>query len=314
MNKKQLAMLSWVVIAIYAMVTILRRSIAPNLLPVPISTALVTFLPLIFLFVHGSLHYRLRDLLVFAVITLVVSNLFENLSVLTGFPFGHYYYPDTLGPKVFLVPVLIGPAYLGTGYLAWTIARVISGAAHSRLSGHLTFTIPLLAALMMVSWDLSFDPFFSTINHGWIWVDGGSYFGVPFSNFLGWLLTTFVFFQMFALYLKGRPHSQSSAEQPSRIKDLPAILFYGLIAAGFLLNSLTIKMSGTITDPAGMVWRLQDIYTVTGLIAIFTIGAFTILGLVKLTEVAPEVQALPAEITSRSATLYSLDQLDSAMK
>ncbi|MGD8404982.1 MAG: carotenoid biosynthesis protein [Anaerolineales bacterium] len=105
----------------YASVTIVRRSFAPNLLPAPIVTALATFIPLIFLFVHGSLNYRLRDLLVFSAITLVVSNIFENMSVLTGFPFGHYYYTDNLGPKVFLVPVLIGPAYLGNRYLTWRL-------------------------------------------------------------------------------------------------------------------------------------------------------------------------------------------------
>jgi putative membrane protein len=256
--------------------------------------------------VHGSLSYRLRDLLVFALITLVVSNIFENMSVLTGFPFGHYYYTDNLGPKVFLVPVLIGPAYLGTGYLAWTIARVISDATHSRLSGHLTFTVPLLAAFMMVSWDLSFDPIYSTINHAWIWLDGGSYFGVPFSNFLGWLLTTFVFFQLFALYLRGRPNVQTTHQQPLRIHSLQAVLFYGLIAAGYLVHSLTQAMSGTITDPAGMVWRLQDIYAVTGLIAIFTMGVFTILGLMKLLELSPAVQNVPREATQRSAAPYSL--------
>src|SRR5579871_1342624 len=197
MTKRQLSILSWLLIAIYVMVTIVRRSFAPNLLPVPITTALVTFVPLIFVLVHGSLSYRLRDLLVFAAITLVVSNIFENMSILTGFPFGHYYYTDTLGPKLFLVPVLIGPAYLSTGYLAWTIAGVILSATHSRLPGHLTFTVPLLAAFMMVSWDLSSDPINATIYRAWIWTDGGSYLGVPFSNFLGWLLTTFVFLQSF---------------------------------------------------------------------------------------------------------------------
>lgn len=52
----------------------------------PISTALATFVPLIFCFVHGARRYRHRELLVFAAITLGVSNLLENLSVLTGFP------------------------------------------------------------------------------------------------------------------------------------------------------------------------------------------------------------------------------------
>jgi putative membrane protein len=290
------------------MVTIGRRTFAPNLLPAPISTALATFVPLIFLFVHGSLSYRLRDLLVFATITLVVSNIFENMSVLTGFPFGNYFYTDTIGPKLFLVPVLIGPAYLGTAYLAWTIARVISGATHSRLSGHRTFTVPLLAAFLMVSWDLSFDPIYSTINHAWVWLDGGSYFGVPFSNFLGWLLTTFVFLQVFALYLKGQQSLPSTAEQPSRIQSLQAILFYGLIAAGYLLNNLTQAMNTTVTDPAGVAWRVQDIYAVTGLASIFTMGAFTLLGLVKLMEVSPAVQNAPVETAPISSGPYAQER------
>ncbi|MBV9787906.1 MAG: carotenoid biosynthesis protein [Chloroflexi bacterium] len=306
MNKRQLTTLTWMLIAIYALVTIVRRSFAPNLLPAPISTALVTFVPLIFIFVHGSLSYRRKDLLVFTAITLVVSNLFENISVLTGFPFGHYYYSDTLGPKLLLVPLLIGPAYLGTAYLAWTIARVILGAIDSRLPGHFAFTVPLLAALMMVAWDLSFDPIFSTINHAWIWLDGGSYFGVPFSNFMGWLLTTFVFLQLFALYLKRQQCLPSSAAQPSRVQSLQAILFYGLIAAGYLLNSLTQDINTTITDAAGVFWRVQDIYVVTGLIATFTMGTFTMLGLVKLLEVSPAVQSASIEAAPIIPAPYSL--------
>jgi uncharacterized membrane protein len=310
MNKKQLTTLSWILIVIYILVTIVRRIFAPNLLPVPVSSALATFVPFIFFFAHGSLSYRLRDLLVFAAITLVVSNVFENMSVLTGFPFGHYQYTDNLGPKLFLVPVLIGPAYLGTAYLAWTIARVISGATLSPLPGHLTFTVPLLAAFMMVSWDLSFDPIFSTINHAWIWQDGGSYFGVPFSNFLGWLLTTFVFLQLFALYLRTRAHISSTDEQPSRIESLQAIVFYGLLGLGYLLNSLTMNMSGTVTDAAGMVWRLQDIYAVTGLIALFTMGTFTLFGLVRLMEMPPTVENISTETTSRAAPYNLTQQID----
>src|SRR6266540_4601904 len=150
MTKRQIDTLSWIIVAVFTVITLVWRLI-PGALPPLISIALITLLPFVFVFVHGSGNYRFRDVLVFAAITLVVSNIFENMSILTGFPFGHYYYTDGLGPKLFLVPILIGPAYLGTGYLAWTIARVISGAAHSRLPGHLTFTVPLLAAFMMAS-------------------------------------------------------------------------------------------------------------------------------------------------------------------
>lgn len=293
MNKRQLTSLAWILVTLFAAVTLIRAFV-PHLLPAALLSALAMFLPPIFFLVHGSLSYRFRDLLVFAALTLLVSNLFENMSVLTGFPFGNYYYTDVLGPKLFLVPVLIGLSYLGTGYLAWTIARVILGATSTRPSGHFTFTVPLLGGFMMVAWDLSFDPIFSTIYHSWVWLDGGSYFGVPFSNFMGWLLTTFVFLQLFALYMKGQPSlsstddqpssDQPSSDQPSRLLSLPAILFYGLIAVGYVLNNVTQEMSGTVADPAGMVWRVQDIYAVTGLAAIFTMGAFTILGLVKVLE------------------------------
>jgi putative membrane protein len=151
---------------------------------------------------------------------------------------------------------------------------------------------------MMVSWDLSFDPVYSTINHSWVWQDGGSYFGVPFGNFLGWLLTTYVFFQLFALYLKGYRDVQSSDRHPSRVERLQAVMFYGLIAAAW--NNLTRNVSGTVTDPAGVIWRLQDIYAVTGLIAIFMMGAFTLVGLVKLMGVSPAVQDAATETPSRS--------------
>lgn len=290
MNKNQRIILSWVLIAIYAIVTIIRKILAPDLLSVPVSTALITFVPLLFVFVHGSLSYRLRDLLIFAAVTLVVSNIFENMSVLTGFPFGNYVYTENIGPKLFHVPLLIGPAYVGTAYLAWTIARLIAAANDSRLIGHLNFTVPLLAALMMVAWDLTMDPTFSSVSRTWVWQEGGSYFGVPFSNFLGWLLTTYVFLQMFALYLKGCSKAQSVENQPSRLSNLPAVLFYGLIGAYYVVTAITTNTSETVTDPAGMVWRIQDIYEVAGLIALFTMGTFTVLGLVKLMKVSPVVQ------------------------
>src|SRR3979490_112184 len=54
-------------------------------------------------------------------------NVMENIGVLTGFPFGHYHYTDVLGPKLFLVPLLIGPAYFATGYLAWVLSTILVG-------------------------------------------------------------------------------------------------------------------------------------------------------------------------------------------
>lgn len=72
-----------------------------------------------------------------------------------------------------------------------------------------------------------------------------------------------------------------------------------------MLNSLTREMSGTVTEPAGVVWRVPDIYVVTGLVALCTIGAFTMLGLVKLLAVSPALQNAPVETAPIATVPYS---------
>ena len=293
MTKEQINPLSWILVTVYTVVTLVWR-LLPSSLPTFVALALVTLLPLAFFLVHSSVNYRFRDMLVFAAVTLIVSNIFENMSILTGFPFGHYYYTDGLGPKLFLVPILIGPAYLGMGYLSWTLARLILGATEQRLPGYSIFTVPVLASFIMVSWDLSFDPIASTINHNWIWEQGGSYFGVPFSNFMGWFLTVFVFFQLFALYLRGRQNAYTQAQAVSREYWVQAVVFYGVIALSTPLNMLTQTTNATIADAAGVLWRIPDIYVVSGLVWIFTMIAFTVLSLMKIAELPSAVRnAIP---------------------
>jgi len=297
MTKRQINILSWILVALFIVVTLVWR-LVPDALPPLVAIALITILPLVFFLVHGSANYRFRDVLVFAAIALVVSNIFENLSILTGFPFGHYYYTDGLGPKLFLVPILIGPAYLGTGYLSWTLARVILGATEQRLPGNSIFTIPVLASFIMVSWDLSFDPIASTINHQWIWEQGGNYFGVPFSNFMGWFLTVFVFFQLFALYLRGRQNAYSQVPTVSGEYWLQAVVFYGVTTLNTLLNMLTHTTNGTIADATGVLWRTQDIYVVSGLVSLFTMIAFTVLSLMKIAELPAAVRNTVGQVRS----------------
>jgi len=55
----------------------------------------------------------------------------------------------------------------------------------------------------MVAWDLGMDPTSSTIRHLWIWEQGGGYFGVPLTNYLGWFFTVYVFFQVHRLLRYG---------------------------------------------------------------------------------------------------------------
>ena len=79
----------------------------PNLLAVDslITTALL-FIIAVF---HGRVRYGNKIMVIFFLITLVVSFSFENLSIFTGFPFGFYHYSPSLG--LLTVPLIIIFAY-----------------------------------------------------------------------------------------------------------------------------------------------------------------------------------------------------------
>jgi len=250
----------WGLAMAYVVATILR-AILPNLNTFP--TILLLF-P--FTLIHGMKRYPWKGIAIFVIITLIVSGIMENLSILTGFPFGHYYYTDALGPKVTLVPLLIFPSYIAFGYLAWVLSTLI---------------VPLVASFMMVAWDLSLDPIASTINQTWIWTRGGGYFGVPISNFLGWSLTVYVFFQLFALYLGKRGSADPSPAIPIT-HYLQIILVYMWTGVGFVLNYPFRPTNTQITDAVGHMWQTSDIYETTAISAIYTMIFISTLALAIL--------------------------------
>jgi putative membrane protein len=165
-----------------------------------VQLGLVVVLPLAFALLHGAMRHGIAGIAVFAILCFVVSNAFENLGVETGFPFGQYFYTDAMGLKLFVVPLLIGPAYFGAGYTSWVLASILLGEIDRVPDRLAVVAIPVVAAFIMVGWDVCFDPGSSTLCRLWIWQDGGGYFGVPLTNYLGWYLTVFVFLFVLSLY------------------------------------------------------------------------------------------------------------------
>jgi uncharacterized membrane protein len=269
----------WVFLVLYALARILQMF--SGKVPIVAVVALHVLPPFVFALIHGTMFYRARGILTFFAICLVVGNIFENVGVRTGFPFGDYYFTERMGPKLSVVPIQLGLAYLGMAYLSWTLARVILGGIQSPLTGLRVVTLPLIAAFTMVAWDFSQDPVWSTILHLWIWREGGAYFGVPVSNFLGWYLTVYVFYQLFALYLRGR--STDVDTLPSTYW-LQAVLFYGASAAGNILLIIPQAGPSVVSDPTGAQWRVSDITGVCALVSLFTMGAFALLAWVRLTD------------------------------
>jgi putative membrane protein len=265
--------------------------VAANIVPVAL-----------FAFLHGAILYR-RAILVFAGICLVVGNAVENLGVLTGFPFGHYYFTAAMGPKLLLVPVLMGPAYLGMGYLAWMMAQIILHVDRSEasLAGSRIITLPVAASFLMVAWDLTMDPALSTIGHSWIWIQGGPYFGVPLSNFFGWFLTNYIIYQMFALYLR-RAFFVPRPQQAGYWRV--AVIMYAIAAAGAIVRAVPASQA-LVSDASGHQWKLSDINRTCALASIFTMGAFVTLAFVRLAGRSSATQGTPE---STAGVLEDLNQ------
>jgi putative membrane protein len=271
----------WSLLALYAAARFLP--LLGDKIPVSVIAAMHIVPPLLFALLHGLLLLGRRAVAAFFLLFLVVGNVIENLGVATGFPFGHYYFTDHMGPKLFHVPILLGLAYLGIGYISWTLALLILGNSNGKnpLAGFRVVALPLVASFLMVAWDFSQDPVWSTIARCWIWPHGGPYFGVPLSNFFGWYLTVYIFYQLFAVYL--RRSSAVSNPLPTRYWQL-AVLFYAVCAVGNLLLLLGAPPGGlaSVTDPSGASWNVRDILGASALVSIFTMGAFALFAWLRL--------------------------------
>lgn len=108
----------------------------------------------------------------------------ELIGVQTGLPYGEFAYLIDLGPMLFGdvplgLPIFFLPLVLNSYLLVLLLLGSRATATGLRLGGTLT---------MVMAMDLVLDP--GAVSLGfWGYVEGGSYYGVPASNFAGWLLS-----------------------------------------------------------------------------------------------------------------------------
>lgn len=238
--------------------------------------------------IQGSRRYGWRLLIAFFVICYVISSFWENLSVLTGFPFGNYTY--TLMPQLFNVPVIIGVTYFGIGWVSWMVTNAILDRPDERLdlrtrAGRVNvFALPLLSGALMSMWDLGADSLISTVRGVWIWEDGGGVFGVPFTNFIGWWFVTWSFFQVFTLVLALRQTRRpaDALQTLPRVSYLQPVLAYLMFAVCSVTTFVAARGPETATDPTGVVWDAGAINETLMVINLFTILPVAIFALAKI--------------------------------
>jgi putative membrane protein len=233
--------------------------------------------------VHASFFYGFRTTLAFFVICIAITFTMENIGTATGIPFGHYHFVVDVGlPRVGNIPVIVGPLWFGMGYFSWIVASTLLDGADQRLDRRSNlFGLPIVAAFVMTQWDVVMDPPASTMAKVWIWHEGGANFGVPLSNYVGWLLTSWLFFQSFAFYLRHRPVKLMGTPRQTRELRLIAILFY--VSAGLThIVPWLFEPPGEVIDAAGHAWRVHDLRETTVTIMLFTMFFSSVLAVLHL--------------------------------
>jgi putative membrane protein len=107
----------------------------------------------------------------------------EVVGVTTGWPYGDFQYVVDLGPMVAGVPiglpVFFLPLVVNTYLLTTLVIACISSGWGGRVTG---------ALIAVLGIDLVLDPAAVALGF-WTYLEGGGYYGVPASNYLGWLLS-----------------------------------------------------------------------------------------------------------------------------
>ncbi|HKP52988.1 MAG TPA: carotenoid biosynthesis protein [Chloroflexia bacterium] len=106
----------------------------------------------------------------------------EYIGVSTGLPFGPYSYTAVLAP------LLPGGMPLAIGF-AWVLI-VVSGLFTARwsLRSAPAWVTCIVGALLAVGLDFLLEPVTYHVKGYWLWQGSEGYYGVPWTNFLAWLV------------------------------------------------------------------------------------------------------------------------------
>jgi len=107
----------------------------------------------------------------------------ELVAVATGWPYGSFRYAVDLGPTVGGVPLALPVFFLPIVMNGYLLALLLLG---ERAASALVRLPAVVATVVLM--DLVLDPGAVALGF-WVYADGGPFYGVPLSNFAGWVLS-----------------------------------------------------------------------------------------------------------------------------
>jgi uncharacterized membrane protein len=277
---KLLQALCWALLALTLLavaVMVLRPSVAAQ------AQAAQTGFLILFVIFHAWLGYTARGMAAFVVIAGVVAFTLEAISIATGFPFGSYTH-HLPGVKPLGVPLVVLAGWIMFSWLAWALARLIMRPAASvAVGGAERFTTPIVATFILGGYDLVYDPVGATAHNWYSYDHPTGALGAPLTNYLGWLLTGWLIFQLVALVesrFPARPVTQT------RTYWLLPCLFW-LSTTAQVFNNLIHPTDGFVVR-GGKTIAIADVYESCASAALFTIIFTGITALIRLYSRPPQ--------------------------
>ena len=187
---------------------IAKWTIGEQAIPFGINLAAVLQASAVFALVQHQWGWR-RTIMAFVTVA-IITWLAEFVGHRTNFPFGAYEYTTRLQPQVGGVPLLIPIAWFMLLPSSWVMAQMIVGERDTWVKRG---AFVAMSAVALTAWDLFLDP--QMVNwEFWIWENPSGYFGIPLSNYAGWLLVSAVV---------------TVAVNPPRLNVMPLALVYGVV-------------------------------------------------------------------------------------
>ncbi len=203
-------------------------------------TAFFTLSIFIFTLWHAFAKFGARNAIIFLILVFLVSlgaefvgaNLANNLE-------GAYKYSPMLGWQIFNVPLLVILMWTAVIYLSYQVSEHITNFRFTSTTLFIqrfwvSFWSALLTSLIVVAWDFALEPL--AINMGWwSWVNPGDYFGVPITNFFGWIAISFTAVFIYKIFFE-REHPEKET-----FFDYAPVVGYAMLCIFTILAALNTE-------------------------------------------------------------------------
>ncbi len=170
------------------------------------------------IFLHAAKRFGVGRALGLLATGVGISLASELLGTSTGLPFGPYSYTPLLGYRIAgLVPF---PIPLSWFYMVYSSIALTGAILPVRDTERSKAAWAFSAGAILTAWDVAMDPAMSSATTHWQWHTSGFFYGMPFSNWIGWFLTGSIVARAMLAVVPPRLFSEKAS--PTR---LPAIVY-----------------------------------------------------------------------------------------